>query len=385
MSPRSPLNPGWAVSSSTCRRRSSRPRRVSARLSARLPDGGRIPGRFTTRLAAATVLARALGVPLPGRPISHRRIRLRSGPGADVTGRLWTGGWQLPAVVVAGGVSPQGPDDPRLVRLARALAGARRAVFVPRLALSDRRLDPGDVDRLVRAVAALDDHPGVVGGVSLLGFSFGGSFALLAAADPQVADRVRWVSTFGAYGHLIGLVQAATTGVVLIDGRPHPAAGRMLAPLELARALSEHGGEDLLGEHGGCLKRALAGDLSPAQLPTPVRALHAVLANQDPARTAELVAAVPGRLSQLVDQLSPTRAATQVRAPVSLLHAVDDPVVPFAELHRLSCAFPEATASAVRLFGHVDFRPSPAEMAQAIRDLAVVWRFAVGVLDGPAG
>ncbi|HEX2026970.1 MAG TPA: alpha/beta hydrolase [Nitriliruptorales bacterium] len=308
-----------------------------------------------------------MGVQVPG----GRRVRWRDvvlatgdGPTPEVRGRLWlpTGG-PAPPVLLAAGVTPQGVADPRVMRLASALARAQRVVFVPELDLPRDRVGEVDVERLIRAMLALDGHPGARGGLVALGFSFGGSFSLVAAADERVADRLRFVAAFGAYGHLAGLVQAATTGVTTVGEHVFRWAGHERTSGLLRRRLEQ----TLASGHGMFTDEDR-------------ELLRALLDNRDPARVEALLARLPAPLPALMERLSPVTVAHRVRAPVALLHAVDDPIIPYAELHRLVRAFPDARVHEVRLFTHVDFRPAPARIVEAVRDLVATWRFAAALL-----
>ncbi len=310
------------------------------------------------------VLIRALGPRRPvGTAVTRHDLVLAPGP-PDVTGHLWIPpGAPAPAIVLAAGVTPRGPDDPRVVRLADALTRSGRVVFVPAMELPRQRIADADVERLVRAVLALHANPAVRGGVTLLGFSFGGSFALLAAADPRLRDRVNLVATFGAYGDLAGLIQAATTGVSTVGGHARPWSGHERAAAVLKARLD------------GTISAYLGG-----ASPDHHAALRALLDNDDPDAVADLIACLPAPFPALVERLSPVRVAGHVHAPIILAHAVDDPTIPPAELARLQQAFPDARTHQVRLFTHVDFAPTLRQLRQAIADLRESWRFAATVL-----
>lgn len=301
--------------------------------------------RLGERLAAALVVARALGLRLPGRRVAWRDADLGDLAQVDapVRGRLWLpDGPPVPAVLLAAGITPQGPADPRVMRLADAIARARRAVFVPELALSSHRLDPADVESLVGAVVALDRHPGTRGGTAALGFSFGGSYALIAAADDRVAGRLGLVAAFGAYGDLRDLLEVLRSG----DGGERRERVR--------DALRDYTSGELTDEDRATLERVLLDDAPIADLP-PVAI-------------------------RLLDDLSPTRVADRVTAPVALVHAVDDPVIPFVELDSLRSAFPNAWSATVRLFTHVDFRPRLSTARRVVTDLTTAWRLATRLL-----
>ncbi|MBW3652910.1 MAG: glycosyltransferase [Actinobacteria bacterium] len=141
------------------------------------------------RVKAAGVVADALERPWP-RPFAKRVERSQTRLG-DVTGDLYVPGDEAPPLVLVHGAAPEGKDDPRLIRLARALAAADRLVFVPDLELKNRTFEERDIDRIVRSIAGLSRHPSAAGEhVQVVGISYGGSFALVAAADERVRERV---------------------------------------------------------------------------------------------------------------------------------------------------------------------------------------------------
>jgi pimeloyl-ACP methyl ester carboxylesterase len=98
--------------------------------------------------------------------------------------------------VLVHGMTPNGKDEPRLVHFARAAALAGIRCTIPHLpGLAACRWEPSDLDTLV---AAVDDAarrgPGRPG---LVGFSYGASHALLAAAHPRARSAARFVLAFG--------------------------------------------------------------------------------------------------------------------------------------------------------------------------------------------
>lgn len=324
---------------------------------------------------ALVALAEALGLSIP-RPFA---IAIRRGEVSldGVTGHLYLAAKRSPPMVLLPGAAPLGKEDPRAVRLARALARAGRAVFVPDLELSERRFVTEDLDRIARAVVALDAHPATVGPVQLLGISYGGSFGLVAAADPRVRGHLVQVSVFGAYWDLVGVVQAVTTGVSLVDGRriPWPADPRARRVLrEVAVRLVPKGGRMELRD-------ALAGRRPPGSLRPEARAVHALLANRDPERTPELASGLSPEARGVLWRFSPSSVASRIEVPVVVMHSVDDPAVPFGEALRLADALPDSRVARVRLFRHVDLRASSVrDVVAALGQLAEAWRFATWVV-----
>ena len=99
------------------------------------------------------------------------------------------------------GVTGQAGRDRRLKHFARCLARSGAAVVVPSLAgLGDFQWRLSDIEDLVAIIKySTDHHPQPFG---LFGFSYGGSYSLLAAADERVADKIRFVVSIGAYYNL---------------------------------------------------------------------------------------------------------------------------------------------------------------------------------------
>jgi hypothetical protein len=129
-------------------------------------------------------------------------------------------GRRLPGIVLVVGATPLGRNDPQAVQLARALAKAGRAVLIPDLTLRTSTLDTADLRRVAAAVQLLAALPQVdPGRVGLLGISWGGALAVVAASAPPLATSVAYVATFGAYHDLADLAGAAITGATVYRGR----------------------------------------------------------------------------------------------------------------------------------------------------------------------
>src|ERR671919_1146982 len=119
---------------------------------------------------------------------------------------LWLPAWasadrRAGAMLLVFGVNNVGRNHPAIVRVADGLARTGVAVIVPESrALLEGRLEAAEIDGVVHAFETLAARPEVDSErVGIVGFSVGGSLALLAAADPRIAAQVRWVNAFGAY------------------------------------------------------------------------------------------------------------------------------------------------------------------------------------------
>jgi pimeloyl-ACP methyl ester carboxylesterase len=304
----------------------------------------------SARLKALGVTGELLDVPVP-RPFAADVERIETSLGG-VEGDLYRAGSDAPGLVLLPGATPAGRDDTRAVEAATAVARADRTVFVPELSLYQRRIDGTDLERIVNATRALADETG--GRATLLGFSYGGSYGLVAAADERLRGHLAQVATFGSYADLGGVIQAATTGASTVDGQVIPWDGDPRAGEILRDATDQLVDEDSRG------------------------AVEALLANDDPHRTPELIEALPRDVRATLDRFSPTAVAHDIEVPVVAIHAVDDPAVPYVEGERLVAAIPQARLLTVELFRHVDYEAG--DLVRALPDLWRTWRFAGWVL-----
>ena len=294
------------------------------------------------RLKAVPTLADAVGV-VEVRPLAPPVTSERTQVGV-VPGRLDTPGWPAPAVLVVPGATPAGVDDQRVRDLATAVARSGRTVFTPELELYEWRLADEDITRVRAAARALHER---VGSVQLLGFSFGGSLALVAAAELHDVDQV---AVFGAYTDFVGVIQAATTGVAT--------AGHVRMawePASLAEDSFESFIASLLGAgQARAVVAALDGSRAPDSLDDEAQRVYEVAANDDPDRTAALVDRLPDRVRETLARFSPVSVAGEVDARVVAMHSTNDPAVPYTEALRLAREFPDARVVTLRSFEHVD-------------------------------
>ena len=278
-----------------------------------------------------------------------------------------------PAVVLLPGATPAGRDDRRVVEIATAFARTDRLVVVPELEVYEEDLRPEDVERIVTVASVLsEDH----GRTVLAGLSFGGSLALLAAAEPALEDRVALVATFGAYADLGGVVQAATTGVALVDGARYPwesdpRAGEVVREQTLALLSAGDRAE---------VDAALDGEVAAEGLEPPLRAVHDLLTDPDPARSRDHLDASPPAVRDRIAEVSPAHAAPDLQVPLIAVHARDDPVIPHAELRRLEATYPHARTLDLVTFDHVGLGDEDHRWWVTLRDLWQTGRFARAIL-----
>lgn len=140
------------------------------------------------------------------RALSEREVVIPGGE-RPVRARLYTLPGHTPSrgLVIAHGVHYRGIDEARLVPFARALARTGRAVLTPELAdLADYRITERSAEDIARSARWLSERADLVdrGKVGVLGFSFAGGLALVAAERPELEGRLEFVTSVGGHHDL---------------------------------------------------------------------------------------------------------------------------------------------------------------------------------------
>ncbi|MFQ5829255.1 MAG: alpha/beta hydrolase family protein [Candidatus Methylomirabilia bacterium] len=240
-------------------------------------------------------------------------------------------------LVLVHGLAPEGKDDPRLRQAARLLARAGFAVAVPTIpGLTGLRLRPADAEPVVETIRALPERfDGRL--VALVAVSVGAAPALLAAADPRVADQVALVVSLGGYASTVEVLRYALTGAYRYGGigergEPNPDGARLFlrANLDLLSTLEDR------ARLAAWLDAPGSG--RPRELSPEGESVLRLVENRDPDRLDPLVRALPRLLQALLSALSPQGALPRLKARLSLIHGRTDPVVPYTESLRLADA-----------------------------------------------
>ena len=102
-----------------------------------------------------------------------------------------------PGVILAMGVKLSEKDKPLILHFGKTMARLGYVTFWPRLEVLDKGQSlPEEVETFIEAFKYLEER---TDRISFIGFSVGSSTALVAAADPEIADRVHSVVFFGGY------------------------------------------------------------------------------------------------------------------------------------------------------------------------------------------
>ena len=310
---------------------------------------------------------------LPGAPIrpqewlvdepSYQEVRFSAGKTEGV-GDLYrpAAGGSHPAVVLFLGVVPAGRDDPRVVNLARGLARSDMVVLIPwsDVMLNSRRLDPEAVELLVGAFQYLEGHPSVdPGRIGLGGFCVGASFAMLAAEDERVRDKVAYVNSFGGYYDARDLLVAIASHTRVYGGVVEPWAPRD----DTREVFTVHLIEGLpdAREREALLRVFLEGgppdDLLRASLSEQGKVVHRLLSGVSREEAEALLESLPAAFLADLERISPSTNIGSLEAPVLAMHDREDSAVPAAESRRMAEALEgrgQVYYTEFSLFQHMD-------------------------------
>jgi pimeloyl-ACP methyl ester carboxylesterase len=167
---------------------------------------GILPTRTRSSLRAAGKTLNLAALSMFPYATRLRHIDVREWRSGNVTVRSYTSDRSGFPLVVLHGLTGEGCSDSRLVGFCKMLAAVGLCVYTPNLqGLCMMDPEPTDIDSITALLKALvNEHKSQIG---LMGFSFGGTYALLAAASPETAGAIRFVLAVGAYYSLADVVE----------------------------------------------------------------------------------------------------------------------------------------------------------------------------------
>ena len=286
-----------------------------------------------------------------------------------------------PALVFGNGAVPPGRREPDVRRLAQGLARAGYVVYVPDVSgLRDGEITGRTVAETVDVARAAAESPDTRDGlIGFVGVSVGASLVLLAAQDPELADRISGVSVVAPYADLKEVLRLATTGTYRGDGKSFryatPDYLRLVAARSLVSLLPP--GEDresllkLIPEidhyypssedsEDPLIALPAFGIVNSGNLRPETERVLDLLTNQDPERFDALYAALPSRMRAEIERLSPAAEAKRLRAPVEIASAPRDVYFPLAEQRELARNAPEnlVRVTVTAALSHANLEPS---------------------------
>lgn len=287
------------------------------------------------------------------------------------------------SMVLVPGIAPTGKDDPLLVAFAETLARARFRVLVPDLAnLRRLRVKPEDARAIADAAIWLAGN-GTAGrplGVAAVSYAVGP--AVTALFDPEAGKAVDFVVSIGGFHDLTAVVTFFTTGGYRLDPgdawryRPPNAYGKwVFVESNLAR-LADAGDRARLGLIKEMRLRDPTANVSlwAAELGPEGRAVHDLLANDDPDRVPALIAALPDALRADFTALDPSvRDLGGLTQRFLLVHGRDDPIIPETESAKLARALPRGRADLFLIDSLDHVNPKPIGLADRVTLLRAVY------------
>ena len=259
-----------------------------------------------------------------------------------------------PAIVVVHGVHRLGYNEPRLIRFAKAMAGAGLIVSTPNLPeIAGYEIKPVSIDEIA---AAADDlaqrlHTACVG---VLGLSFSGGLALQAASDPATSRHICYVVAVGAHDDMARVMEFyATDQAEYPDGTVVPMAAHEYGVLVAIYAHPE--------DYFSPADVPLARNAIRAQLFEEVPKAKEIASHMSPAGKATMQSLFASDLSEVkklllvnlekhkdeMEAVSPAAQIYRIHLPVLLLHGAGDNVVPPSETMWLAKDLPVRDLRAV--------------------------------------
>jgi len=273
-------------------------------------------------------------------------------------------------VLLVSGLNPAGIDEPRLVALAHELAASGIAVVTPEIPeLSRFSITPAITDAIEDTAIWLSTTglPNLSTGsgerrVGLMGISFSGGLAVVAAGRQSLRDRVAYVFSFGGHDDLPRVLRYLCTGIepsrpreFRLDGEttavarpPHDygvavllfGVADRLVPAAQVESLRSAVARFLWASHldrvdkiGAAREFAALRELA-RHLPQPAATLLSYVNARDVVHLGSRLLPYIGAYGNAA-ALSPSRSP-KPSVPIFLIHGTDDNVVPAVESEYLA-------------------------------------------------
>ena len=306
-------------------------------------------------LQAASVLARFSDPHDNGRLVNFERHPVDekpfcfAGETQQLCGRIYApqGVTHAPGIVLLHGVHPLGIEEPRLVSFARALSASGITVFTPPVQeLADFRISPASIPTIGLAAQALHQQIGR-GPVGIIGFSFAGGLALLAAADPRYAGDIGFVASIGAHDDLTRVARFFFADQIqTVDGKTvlmpaHEYGGGVLAYTKAEKFFPGEP-ENARAAIRDWLTGAPDQELKAAEskLSSRARARFEMLRSRQFGESVTDFLRIIEESHDEMSAVSPRGRLANLHARVYLLHGTEDNVIPVSEADWLASDIP---------------------------------------------
>jgi pimeloyl-ACP methyl ester carboxylesterase len=315
----------------------------------------------------------ALLAPVLAVPVTTTDIRFSvpagSGSTQQVRAREYLPGGRphAPALIVLHGVHHLGIDEPRLEAFARAISNCGVHVLTPELPdIKDYHVGASSVRTIGESAKWFAAQTG--GPVGVVGLSFSGGLALVAASEPEYTPAFRFVFAVGAQDSMQRVTEYYRTGR---DPRPNGSVEE-LKPHEYGPLVLEYEYvEDFVTPADVPAIRTVlrahlyedkAAEKSTMQTLTPAQRAEALgLMDTASDKTQALLAASDEKHAAELAGLSPHGRLQTLTVPVYLLHGEADNIIPSAETLWMETELPRSTLKAALVspvISHIDFESS---------------------------
>jgi pimeloyl-ACP methyl ester carboxylesterase len=321
--------------------------------------GGQPVPALLAPVMAAPLTTEDINFPVPTNGGATQSVRARE--------YLPSGNANAPALIVLHGVHHLGIDEPRLEAFATSIANCGVRVLTPELPdIKDYHVDATSIRTIGESAKWFAARTG--GPVGVVGLSFSGGLALVAASEPAYKNSFRFVLAVGAQDSMGRVAEYYRTGA---DPRPNGSVEELkpheYGPLVLEyeyvedfvppadvpairTVLRAHLYEDKAAE-----KTTMAA-LTPAQ-----QAEAKELMDTKSLKTQASLAASNERNAEVLAELSPHGRLETLTVPVYLLHGEADNIIPSAETLWMETELPRSTLKAALVspvISHIDFESS---------------------------
>jgi dipeptidyl aminopeptidase/acylaminoacyl peptidase len=217
---------------------------------------------------------------------------------------------KIPAMIIYVPFIGGGIEDPRLVNVAKSFARAGFAVLIPSRSEDKLVMSAKDKEDVVSLFLFLEEHPRVnPNRVGLIGASYGSGPVIMAAADEEIRERVRFVMSAAGYYDFKNTLRFIVTGSYSYRGIEGKLEPWFYTREILKETLVHHQINDNLFEKF----------------------------ISQPKLFEELFKKTP-EIRELGSQLSPSTVIDDVQARFFVFHSTDDILIPYTESMRLADA-----------------------------------------------
>ncbi|MEI9977989.1 MAG: alpha/beta hydrolase [Edaphobacter sp.] len=350
----------------------SRPKKIAVLFAGFVVALAALAWPFTrAHLQAAAVLRQVSGQPVPDIitgmvrvPVHTEEVQFQTTTGV-VRGRLYLPQSRpdAPGLIVLHGVHYKGIDEPRLKDFATAMASCGLQVLTPELpGIKDYHIDSDSVkviDESARWFAKRTGSP-----VGVMGLSFSGGLALVAATHPEYQPDFKFVIAVGSQDSMEHVANYYLTGR---ETRPDGTI-EQLPPHEYGALVLEYEHlEDFVPERDeGAIRPVLrqhlyedkiAEALAMERLDARQKAEAAQLIDSSSPQMKAMLAASTEKHLREMDALSPHGLLQTMTTPVYLLHGRADNIIPSAESMWMAGELPPSTLKEVLIspvLSHLD-------------------------------